>query len=622
MHKRPHFNQLVTLGGFSLFLLLLTLLVFLPPVNLFVPKHSTEITEVEFVRNVGHREFPVDEGANWRGGTLPDDWRLNQKAGDDYWYRYTLQIDALPKETMAVYFPMVSHNVAVYVNGVWFGQGGQFETPVARNHNTPLLFAFAPDLLREGKNILHFRVSAATSAQGLLDKLYVDTYSELAPAYAIKYAVRISLVKWITGVMLVMAFVLACFWGYRRYDSAYGVFSLILLFWGLHNLNIFIVEIPISSKNWETLAILTLGWTVSSFILFDHRYLNRRFPLIEKTMLFHSLVGFLLFLTPDYESLLFWGYTVWYAFLVVFGVYASYFLFSVYLQENNRDALLMLVVGAVIVVFGVHDILLVNNHWTRFDGFIIQYSSIPTVVLFGWFLLQRFLKSLETAENLAKTLELRVEQKQVELEAQYKKLYTMEKQQVLSEERERMMRDMHDGVGGSLVSLSSMFQKQDGELFKRAYDKVQDSITDLRLVIDSLDPMLNDLVTLLATMRIRLLDQLESVGIELNWDVEEMTDSLVFSPQQSLHIMRILQEAITNSVKHAETERLDLTTELLNDGCVRMLIRDYGKGIADEKCHTGHGITNMRWRAKQLGGELNIISHQKGTAVQLLFPPK
>ncbi len=636
---RNYAPQVFALGGLSLFIGLIAALVFLPVFHVFSPSNLAPVSHAfvtqsdasslqELQTLIETKSLNGQDESIWQSQNLPDDWVLSEKNALQYWYRHSFIIDTLAENTMAVYLPMVSHNAAVYVNGVWVGQGGTFSPSIARNHNRPLLFPFSPSLLRLGDNHIHIRVKAETPLQGLLDKIYLGPQTALAKAHALKTLVRVSLVKWITGVMLVMAFVLACFWGYRRYDSAYGVFSLVLLFWGLHNLNLFIIEAPVLGIHWETVAILTLGWTVSSVIWFDHRYLDKPRPLIEKIMGAHSLMGLLLFFTPDYASLLFWGYKVWYAFLMLFGLYASYFLFSVYLREKSRDAFMMLLVGSVIVVFGVHDILLVNNHWSRFDGFIIQYSAIPTVILFGWFLLRRFLLSLETAENLARTLEDRVRFKQSELEEQYERLYTLEKARVLSQERERMMRDMHDGFGGNLVSLSNMFQKQSGDVFLKAQEKVQNCITDLHLVIDSLDPMLGDLTTLLATMRVRLVSQLENAGVTLEWKVNEIPQAQEFSPQRSLHIMRIIQEAITNSIKHSGSSVITLSTSINPDSRIEISVKDYRNNRCDDHGGgddgenrlgrgNGHGLKNMRWRAKQVGGNLDIAIDHTGAEVVL-----
>ncbi len=156
-------------------------------------------------------------------------------------------------------------------------------------------------------------------------------------------------------------------------------------------------------------------------------------------------------------------------------------------------------------------------------------------------------------------------------------------------------------------------------MFQRAYDKVQTSITDLRLVIDSLDPMLNDLTTLLATMRARLVDQLESAGVNLEWNVCDTPVEVNFSPQKSLHVMRIIQEAITNSVKHSDSSRISLSTSCSPDENIVISIRDYGAGMTNSEDHRGHGVTNMRWRAKQLGGELKLIARSPGTELQLIL---
>ncbi|WP_434356054.1 hypothetical protein [Parasalinivibrio latis] len=594
---------------------------FFPP-SFSIPAGAVEINRLHATANPS--DFPSElDGLPWQPASLPDDWYQSGKTSDSYWYRFVLSGtsgNGLDRDrNVALYFPMASENLTVYLNGIWLGQSGTDGPVLGRSHNIPQFFVFAPERLNPGENTFLFRVRAETPAQGLLDRVYLGNVPDLQPVYEWKFFSRVSVVKWLTGVMLLMSPILAGFWLYRQRDAAYGIFSLVLLFWGLHNLNLIVVEIPVSGKVWETFTILTLGWTVSAVIWFDHRFLNVTRPAVEKALLLHSLAGLMLFLTPDYPSLLFWGYGIWYQFLVLFGLYATVFLFSVFLGQGSWDAYLMLLVGAVIVVCGVHDILLVNHFWPRFDGFVIQYSALPTVVLFTWFLIRRFIRALNTAEELTRSLERQVYEKQQAIEAQYSRLYRLEKEQVLSEERERMMRDMHDGFGGSLVSLAALLQKQQGEVFVRAHGKVQECITDLRLVIDSLDPMLGDLNTLLATVRVRMLGQLESAGVELEWDVTELPEGTSFSPQRNLHIMRILQEAMTNSIKHSGSRKLRLSSRAEKDGTVKITVRDFGTaGILS--FDSGRGIENMRWRAGQLGGKLVFTENGEGISVRLVLP--
>lgn len=65
----------------------------------------------------------------------------------------------------------------------------------------------------------------------------------------------------------------------------------------------------------------------------------------------------------------------------------------------------MLLVGPPIMVTGSRDVLLVNDYLDRTTGLIVQYSVVPALVLFGWFLIRRFVESIEQAEELAATLE-------------------------------------------------------------------------------------------------------------------------------------------------------------------------------------------------------------------------
>lgn len=151
-------------------------------------------------------------------------------------------------------------------------------------------------------------------------------------------------------------------------------------------------------------------------------------------------------------------------------------------------------------------------------------------------------------------------------------------------------------------------------------EKVELSLIDLRFVIDSLDPLLSDLPTLLGMMRMRLVDQLEAANIELEWAVTELPEIDNMSPRRSLHIMRIVQEAITNSIKHSGSDKMKLVTGVAEDS-VFIEVIDYGAGfeISSVSEKQGRGVKNMRYRAQQLDAELEFRQLTKGTSVRLLL---
>lgn len=109
--------------------------------------------------------------------------------------------------------------------------------------------------------------------------------------------------------------------------------------------------------------------------------------------------------------------------------------------------------------------------------------------------------------------------------------------------------DMHDGLGSSLNSALRVVEHG-----RMSTDKVaeilKDCLDDLNLTIDSMESVDADLLLLLASLRYRLDPRLESTGITLHWDIQILPELDWIDPRNALHILRILQEAFTNIIKH------------------------------------------------------------------------
>ena len=579
--------------------------------------------DVEPVKSV--RVFqgnPYNQRDSWESSNLPTDWALEEIQSSEVWYQGNITANPGTDGIWALYIPKVTHRVTAWVNGVWVGQSGDRLTPLSRHHNDPQLFSFSAALLNTGANQIELRVQAAHPVQGFLSEIYLAPHDQLVDAWFWKSFWRIQFVEWMTLLMFILSPVILLFWLARPQDHIYGIFSLELFFWALHNLNLFVTEIPVSARLWEAMTMSTLGWTVVTMIFFNHRFVGDRRVWVEKTLLVVAALGLIPFVLSDIGLILVWGYRAWDAALLLIGIYAIYHLGKIYWHKPQLDVYLMLLVGIPILSSGLHDILMVNGFLDRQQGLIIQYSVIPAVTLFSWFLIRRFIRSINQAEDLAANLEQRVIEGKLQIHQQYEQLKSMEHQQLLAEERERIMRDMHDGIGGQLVGIVSFLQAQSGEVFGRVRERIEHSLLDLRFVIDSLDPLQQDLTTLLATMRFRMQDMLDASSIKLEWDVSELPDDIEMTPARSLHILRIIQEAITNSVKHSGTDRITLRTAVdpqQEDKVVIELI-DYGKGIGepdDSIKSRGHGLNNMTYRASQIGAELTIDSGSGGTQVTL-----
>jgi len=197
----------------------------------------------------------------------------------------------------------------------------------------------------------------------------------------------------------------------------------------------------------------------------------------------------------------------------------------------------------------------------------------------------------------------------------------IEKQKLLLIERERLTREMHDGLGGQLVSALSMIERGQADPDDVA-ETLRRAIDDVRIVIDSLDSDTADLPTSLGMLRARLEPLLRRNGVELRWTVDEIPDLDAFPPEAALHVLRIIQEAVMNSLRHAGADRIEMKLTSLG-GKPRRLhvsIRDDGRGLSTPTPLGGRGLKNMKARAKELGAVLRIDGSRSGTKVDLTLP--
>lgn len=188
----------------------------------------------------------------------------------------------------------------------------------------------------------------------------------------------------------------------------------------------------------------------------------------------------------------------------------------------------------------------------------------------------------------------------------------LERSKAILEERERIMRDMHDGIGGQLVaSLALLEREDDSEIKRNIYTVLTECLNDLRLIIHSLSMQNSVLSSLLADFKYRTSRKLEQLDITLDWHVADEAENLNIKPQTGLHLLRILQEAFTNILKHAQADAIMFSASPSEQG-FQIVIQDNGQFSLANLNQQGHGITNMKTRAQKLGGSLIIEQSASG----------
>jgi two-component system, NarL family, sensor histidine kinase UhpB len=247
------------------------------------------------------------------------------------------------------------------------------------------------------------------------------------------------------------------------------------------------------------------------------------------------------------------------------------------------------------------------------SGYVRSLTILMIVIL----LMRRLATSLEQVDEANETLQVRLEQREAELAVLHERERSRAVAAVRDQERQRLMHDLHDGLSGHLVSIIALSEREAAE--PRSIEKAaRAALEDLRLVINSLDIGDRDLPLALAGFRERLGPQLRRIGIELAWSMEDLPEISGVTPANALSILRILQEAVTNAIKHGPARRIAIAGSEGADGSAAIWVENDGRTTLGNG--NGHGLTNMKRRAAQIGGAVALDPSENGMRLTLTLP--
>lgn len=194
------------------------------------------------------------------------------------------------------------------------------------------------------------------------------------------------------------------------------------------------------------------------------------------------------------------------------------------------------------------------------------------------------------------------------------------------EERRRLRRDLHDGLGPALASLTfkvdaarnvlPLDHEKADRLLEAVRQQIQEAIADIRRLVYNLRPPALDELGLLSALREQTLHS-HSQGLEVALDAPPMLPPLPAAVEVAVY--RIAQEALTNVARHAQAQH-GLLQLALDAETLHLAIIDDGKGIPAGH-HIGVGLHAMHERASELGGICTVSAVPSGgTEVHVTFP--
>lgn len=286
------------------------------------------------------------------------------------------------------------------------------------------------------------------------------------------------------------------------------------------------------------------------------------------------------------------------------------------LRQTGWERLLLAVPFFLMGWFGLRDLGVVVG---VVDGVFLltDYVRALTITAIFAMLMWRLAASLNALDEANDVLRRKLMEQQAELTQLHGRETARASNVAREEERQRLTRDLHDGLSGHLVSIIALSEKEAAD--QAAIERTaREALDDLRMVINSLDLGDGDLLLALAEFRERIGPRLRRMGIRFEWSVENLPRIGGVTPGNALSILRILQEAVTNAIKHGPARSIHIVSSAGENGAAMITVRNDSAGMREGI--NGRGLNNMQRRARALGGRVHLDHSDRQAVLTLVLP--
>ena len=544
---------------------------------------------------------------------------LGQRAGV---LQYEMHLPGLcVRNAHALYIPRVGNQVEIWFNGerVFQRTDDDGSLDVAK---TPLLIPLPATLLDPDAQTLRIRIAAQPSRWGGLSGVMFGPLDRVEPVYRVRYLWR-QYGALAAAVTMGLAGLIAVGLWWTQRERIYGIFAIGALCGALRFGDRLLVDPPLGWPLWGALmAFALVGYLLGMirFILELLPYPRHRIGRLLAGLLLVELV--LIAVSFATHRPVVW--TVGLFLTIPPALWAMGLLVRAGRRLRSVRHLSIGMAAGVVMVAGLRDLFGVRLDPAGFEAFsILPHASVLFALTLGASVVSRYGAHARHRQQLLATLDQRVQARERELGEVNERLQAEHARQATLVERQRIMRDIHDGVGSQLVGLLSTLDKGEAQT-DRLREQAKAALDELRMVVDAMQPMHGDVATVLATLRYRLQPRMEQAGIAVDWRVEELPVWDGLTLEAVLQLQRIILEAFTNVLQHAGATRLKVECRRVEgtEPALVLLIEDDGRGMGSAEGQArGHGLDNMRARARAIGAELSLGSGPAGgTAVRLVLP--
>lgn len=187
--------------------------------------------------------------------------------------------------------------------------------------------------------------------------------------------------------------------------------------------------------------------------------------------------------------------------------------------------------------------------------------------------------------------------------------------------------DLHDNIGSGLTEISILselsanmaktFSPDAANQIEEISEKARQLVDNMSDIVWFINPSRDTIFDFAVRLKDSYADLLSQLGIHFKTVNLEKLKSLKLPLNYKQNLYLIFKEALNNAIKHSGCKRIEFRAEM-RENKLYLCLSDDGKGIEKEEDNLGNGLINMKKRAAEIGGELVIITGEKGTRIEFI----
>lgn len=522
--------------------------------------------------------------------------------------------DAAATNGAAVLIDQFNGDLELRVNGHFATETHNLTQMLRLLPQRPLLIDLPPDVLKVGANRIEFVLRSGSVLGGYLSRVVIGSRNLLSPDFENGMFWRFSMPTLFGGALLFIA-VITGFLGVRHKSKTFLLCTVVCLSFSFSTLYDIL---PLTTPPEVLLCIRLLRIVSGTFIpAFLFSVSQESYPVSLRALAAFPLAYLLVFLLAGSHfeisvvTLIFW------MFALSFMLHGLVLLAWRQLRLGWRHISAMPIIGAFGFIGGAGSFLQTLGFSVELGQIMRGYAPIVLAVSVSLHLVKQYSDKTVRLEHANIEMADEIARVTKSLQESYRLAENNRRTLLIQNERQRLMGDLHDGLAGNLITIQALAAQPDpaslpqiGELSRRA-------LLDLRLVVESLDTFEGDMAVALAAFRERILPQYPQRKPLLHWDFERAPQIDGLTPETSLGIFRILQEAVANAVRHGHAQNVRVVARSLRGNPREALIFVIDDGQATRPVVPGFGMRNMRRRAASVGARVDFHFGARGTVVLL-----